>query len=156
MVICRDAAALATAMNSDAVYLSGAQDAQKNLNLEFSRRARGIPVWAALRALGRAGVATMVERHCAQAARVADGLRAAGYDVLNRVVLNQVLARAGTDDETAAILEAAQASGDVWFGATVWQGRPAFRISVSSWRTEDAHIDRLVALLTALRGVHVR
>jgi threonine aldolase len=101
-------------------------------------------------------VATMVERHCAQAARVADGLRAAGYDVLNRVVLNQVLVRAGTDDETAAILAAAQASGDVWFGATVWQGRPAFRISVSSWRTEDAHIDRLVALLTELRGVHVR
>ena len=89
MVICRDAAALATAMNSDAVYLSGAHDAQKNLNLEFSRRARGIPVWAALRSLGRAGVATMVEQHCAQAARVADGLRAAGYDVLNRVVLNQ-------------------------------------------------------------------
>ncbi|CAB3975119.1 pyridoxal-dependent decarboxylase [Burkholderia cenocepacia] len=156
MVICRDAAALATAMNSDAVYLSGAHDAQKNLNLEFSRRARGIPVWAALRSLGRAGVATMVEQHCAQAARVADGLRAAGYDVLNRVVLNQVLVRAGTDDETAAILAAAQASGDVWFGTTVWQGRPAFRISVSSWRTDDAHIDRLVALLTELRGVHVR
>ncbi|EPZ88372.1 hypothetical protein BURCENK562V_C5465 [Burkholderia cenocepacia K56-2Valvano] len=75
--------------------------------------------------------------------------------MLNRVVLNQVLVRAGTDEETAAILEAAQASGDVWFGATVWQGRPAFRISVSSWRTEDAHIDRLVALLTKLRGVHV-
>ncbi|WP_334043199.1 pyridoxal phosphate-dependent decarboxylase family protein [Burkholderia ambifaria] len=155
MVICRDAAALATAMNSDAVYLSGAQDAQKNLNLEFSRRARGIPVWAALRALGRAGVATMIERHCAQAARVADGLRAAGYDVLNRVVLNQVLVRAGTDDETTAILQAAQDSGDVWFGSTVWQGRPAFRISVSSWRTEDEHTDRLVALLTKLRGVQV-
>ena len=60
-----------------------------------------------------------------------------------------------TDEETIAILQSAQDSGDVWFGQTVWQGRPAFRISVSSWRTENAHIDRLVALLTTLRGVHV-
>ncbi|AOJ77507.1 pyridoxal phosphate-dependent decarboxylase family protein [Burkholderia ubonensis] len=156
MVICRDAAALATAMNSDAVYLSGAHDAQMNLNLEFSRRARGIPIWAALRALGRDGVAAMIDRHCALASRVATGLRAAGYDVLSRVVLNQVLVRAGTDDETIAIIGAAQDSGAVWFGQTVWQGRPALRISVSSWRTQDEHVDRLVALLTQLRGVHVR
>lgn len=98
----------------------------------------------------------MIERHCAQAARIAHGLRAAGYDVLNRVVLNQVLVRAGTDDETIAIIGAAQDSGAVWFGQTVWQGRPALRISVSSWRTQDEHVDRLVALLTQLRGVHVR
>jgi glutamate/tyrosine decarboxylase-like PLP-dependent enzyme len=151
MVICRDAAALASAMNSDAAYLTGAPDAQKNLNLEFSRRPRGIPVWAALRALGRSGVAAMIERHCAQAARVAEGLREAGYDVLNRVVINQVLARAATDEQTVAIRQAAQASGEVWFSATVWQGRPAFRISVSSWRTTDEHADRLVALLADLK-----
>ncbi|CAE6872073.1 pyridoxal phosphate-dependent decarboxylase family protein [Paraburkholderia domus] len=150
MTICRDAASLAAAMNSDAVYSSAAQDAQKNLNLEFSRRARGIPIWAALRALGRSGVASMVERHCAQASRIADGLRAAGYDVLNRVVLNQVLVRAATDEQTIAIRKAAQASGEVWFGPTVWQGRPAFRISVSSWRTNDEHVDRLVELLAIL------
>ena len=111
MVICRDAAALATAMNSDAVPERRARRAEEP-EPRVLARARGIP-WAALRSLGRAGVATMVEQHCAQAARVADGLRAAGYDVLNRVVLNQVLVRAGTDDETAAILAAAQASGDV-------------------------------------------
>ncbi|MDR5822900.1 pyridoxal-dependent decarboxylase [Caballeronia sp. LZ043] len=151
MVICRDAAALASAMNSDAVYLTGAPDAQKNLTLEFSRRPRGIPVWAALRSLGRAGVATMIERHCAQASRIAEGLREAGYEVLNRVVINQVLARAATDEQTVAIRQAAQASGDTWFGATVWQGRPAFRISVSSWRTTDEHADQLVALLADLK-----
>jgi glutamate/tyrosine decarboxylase-like PLP-dependent enzyme len=151
MVICRDAATLASAMNSDAVYLTGAHDAQKNLNLEFSRRARGIPIWAALRALGRSGVATMIERHCAQASRIAEGLREAGYEVLNRVVINQVLVRASTDEQTVAIRQAAQASGEVWFGATVWQARPAFRISVSSWRTDDEHVDRLVALLADLR-----
>jgi glutamate/tyrosine decarboxylase-like PLP-dependent enzyme len=150
MAICRDAGALASAMNSDAVYSSASQDAQKNLNLEFSRRARGIPIWAALRALGRTGIAAMVDRHCAQARKVAEGLRAAGFEVLNRVVLNQVLVRAATDAETVAIREAAQSSGKVWFGSTVWQGRAAFRISVSSWRTEDVHVDLLVQQLAAL------
>ncbi|MGF6773921.1 glutamate/tyrosine decarboxylase-like PLP-dependent enzyme [Paraburkholderia sp. GAS199] len=154
MAICRDAQALSAAMNSDAVYLSGAHDSQKNLNLEFSRRPRGIPIWAALRSLGREGVKTMVDRHCEQATRIADGLRAAGFDVLNRVVLNQVLVRATTDAQTVAIREAAQASGETWFGGTVWQGRPAFRISVSSWRTEDQHVDQLVALLTRLMAQH--
>jgi glutamate/tyrosine decarboxylase-like PLP-dependent enzyme len=152
MVICRDAGALASAMNSDAVYLTGARDAQKNLTLEFSRRARGIPVWAALSALGRQGVAQMIERHCAQAARIADGLRAAGFDVVNRVGLNQVLVRADTDEDTVTIREAAQASGEIWFGATVWQSRPAFRISVSSWRTGDEHVERLIEILADLRA----
>ncbi|KVT41764.1 pyridoxal phosphate-dependent decarboxylase family protein [Burkholderia ubonensis] len=154
MVICRDADALAVAMNAAAVYSSAERDAQMNLNLEFSRRARGIPIWAALRALGRDGVAAMIDRHCALASRVATGLRAAGYDVLSRVVLNQVLVRAATDAQTVAIREAAQASGEVWFGPTVWQGRPAFRISVSSWRTEEAHVDRLVDLLAGLYERH--
>ncbi|KVX25731.1 pyridoxal-dependent decarboxylase [Burkholderia ubonensis] len=154
MVICRDADALAVAMNAAAVYSSAERDAQMNLNLEFSRRARGIPIWAALRALGRDGVAAMIDRHCALASRVATGLRAAGYDVLSRVVLNQVLVRAATDAQTVAIREAAQASGEVWFGPTVWRGRPAFRISVSSWRTEEAHVDRLVDLLAGLYERH--
>ncbi|KVT76025.1 pyridoxal-dependent decarboxylase [Burkholderia ubonensis] len=154
MVICRDADALAVAMNAAVAYSSAERDAQMNLNLEFSRRARGIPIWAALRALGRDGVAAMIDRHCALASRVATGLRAAGYDVLSRVVLNQVLVRAATDAQTVAIREAAQASGDVWFGPTVWQGRPAFRISVSSWRTEEAHVDRLVDLLAGLYKRH--
>jgi glutamate/tyrosine decarboxylase-like PLP-dependent enzyme len=150
MVICRDADALSVAMNSDAVYASASRDAQKNLTLEFSRRARGIPVWAALRSLGRAGVAAMVDRHCALASRIAEGLRTAGYEVLNRVVINQVLVRTATDAETIAICQTAQASGEVWFGSTVWQGRPAFRISVASWRTQDEHADHLVQLLAAL------
>ncbi|KUZ97800.1 pyridoxal-dependent decarboxylase [Burkholderia ubonensis] len=154
MVICRDPDALAVAMNAAAAYSSAERDAQMNLNLEFSRRARGIPIWAALRSLGRDGVAAMIDRHCALASRVATGLRAAGYDVLSRVVLNQVLVRAATDAQTVAIREAAQASGEVWFGPTVWQGRPAFRISVSSWRTEEAHVDRLVELLAGLYERH--
>jgi len=151
MVICRDANALAQAMNSDADYARADPTAQKNLGLEFSRRARGIPIWAAFKSLGRSGVADMVERHCALARRVAEGLSAAGYTILNEVVLNQVLVRADTDEQTQAILQAAQQSGQVWFGPSVWQGRPAFRISVSSWRTEERHIEALIKLLVQLK-----
>ncbi len=151
MAICRHPHALAEAMNSDAAYSTAAWDAQKNLTLEFSRRPRGIAIWAALKGLGRDGVRDMVDRHCRQARRVAEGLAAAGFTVLNRVCLNQVLVRGDDDAQTVAILQAAQASGEVWFGPAVWQGRPAFRISLSSWRTQDRHVERLIDLLTQLK-----
>lgn len=154
MAICRDADALATAMNSDAAYATASRDAQKNLNLEFSRRARGVPIWAALASLGREGLRELIDRHLRQATYLAERLRGAGYQVLNRVVLNQVLVRADNDEQTLAIRLAAQASGDVWFGPTLWQGRPAFRLSVSSWRTTDADIERLAELLIALKAQH--
>jgi glutamate/tyrosine decarboxylase-like PLP-dependent enzyme len=149
LAICRDADALAAAMNADAVYATASKDSQKNLTLEFSRRARGIAIWAALRSLGRSGVAALVARHCAQAQRLAQGLRTAGFEILNRVPINQVLVRCSDDAATARVREAAIASGEIWFGTTVWQGRPAFRLSVSSWRTRDEDIDRAVALLTS-------
>ena len=153
MAICRDGRVLADAMQSDATYVPAVWDAQKNLTLEFSRRPRGIAIWAALKGLGRDGVRDMVDRHCRLARRIADGACAAGFEVLNRGVLNQVLVRAGTDAQTQAVMEYVQASGKAWFGPTVWQGRPAFRISVSSWRTEESHADALVALLEeALRA----
>jgi glutamate/tyrosine decarboxylase-like PLP-dependent enzyme len=152
MAICRDAAALAATMNSDAAYAVDAAHSQKNLGLEFSRRARGIPVWAALRSLGCNGVAALVAGHVALAARLADGLRGAGIEVLNRVVLNQVLGRLDDDAATDRLREAACASGATWFGPTTWQGRRAFRLSVSSWRTTEADIDATVALLAGLRG----
>lgn len=151
MAICRDPEALARAMNSDAAYATGSRDAQKNLTLEFSRRARGIPVWAALRTLGRDGVAAMVERHVTQAQWLADRLRSEGFEVLNRVVLNQVVVRGRDDAETAAIRLGAERSGEVWFGPTVWHGRPAFRLSLSSWRTTCADVARLVEVLIKVR-----
>ncbi len=151
MAICRDPDALAETLSSDAVYATGSRLAQKNLTLEFSRRPRGITIWAALRTLGKQGVAMMVERHCAQATRLARGLRFAGFEVLNRVVLNQVLVRAKDDAETNAIRQAVESSGEAWFGPAAWDGRPAFRLSVSSWRTEDADIDRTVALIRQVR-----
>lgn len=150
MGICRDAGAMAAAMNSDAVYATASADSQKNLGLEFSRRPRGIPIWAALRTLGRRGVAEMVERHCRQARRLADGLRDAGFEVVNRVRLNQVLVRLESEDATKAIQAAAEKTGRLWFGTTVWQGRAAFRMSVSSWRTRDGDIDEAVSILAKL------
>ncbi|GAA3690821.1 pyridoxal phosphate-dependent decarboxylase family protein [Gordonia hankookensis] len=149
MVIVRDADALSSAMNSDAVYLAGSADAQKNLTLEFSRRARGIPIWAVLRTLGADGVEELVDRCVDLARHAAEGLRANGFTVLNRCVLNQVLVRGETPEQTETVRDRLQQSGRVWFGPTVWQGEPAFRVSVSSWRTRREHIDELVELLTA-------
>ena len=154
IAICRDPDALAGAMNADAAYSTASKDAQKNLTLEFSRRARGVPIWAALRSLGRSGVAELVDRHRRQARTLADGLRDAGFEVLNEVVLNQVLVRCSSDEETLAVRDRALAFGEVWFGATVWRGRPAFRLSVSSWRTTDADIDRLLDVLRGALKLH--
>lgn len=90
----------------------------------------------------------MVSRHHQQAKRVAEALDAAGFEILNRVVLNQVLVRGANDEATQKILMRAQESGVAWFGNSVWQTRPAFRISISSFRTENAHIEKLITLLT--------
>ena len=152
MVICRNPQVLAGAMNSDAVYMSASADAQKNLTLEFSRRPRGIPVWAALRVLGREGVREMIDRHCMLARVISEGLTKHGFDVLNRVVINQVLFRCESDAQTEAVLAAAQASGKTWFGSTRWQGRPALRLSVSSWRTQREDVDALLALLAKINA----
>jgi aromatic-L-amino-acid decarboxylase len=155
MSICRDADALAQAMNSDAAYATASKDAQKNLTLEFSRRARGIPIWAALRTLGKTGVAEMVDRHCELAAYLADRLRNSSLIVLNRVVLNQLLVRGATDEETARVRQAVIDTDDGWFSPSTWQGRPAFRLSLSSWRTTHADVarlaDRLIAAADSLK-----
>ena len=114
---------------------------------ELSRRARGVEVWAALHALGREGVTEMIERNCAQARRFAEKLSAAGCEILNDVVLNQVLVAFGDAAKTTRVIEAVQADGTCWCGVTVWQGRTAMRISVCSWATTDADVDRSVAAI---------
>ncbi len=144
VAVCRDATALSEALNADAVYSTAEPLAQKNLTLEFSRRPRGLPIWAALRALGRGGVEELVERHCRQARRLAEGLAEAGVMILNRVVLNQVLGTLPGDRDVAAFLERVQAGGRIWFGPSKWQGKPAFRLSVSSWRTTDDDVETAI------------
>lgn len=140
----RDGAALSAAMAVTADYLPTATQHRNpsDFTPELSRRARGVEVWAALRALGKAGLAELFERNCRQAARFADGLRAAGYEVLNEVVLNQVLVAFGAPERTRQVIAALQREGTCWCGPTVWQGRTAMRISVSSWATRDEDVER--------------
>jgi glutamate/tyrosine decarboxylase-like PLP-dependent enzyme len=112
---------------------------------EFSRRARGFAVYAALRALGRSGLVELVERSCAGARRFAVGIaELPGVEVLNEVVLNQVLFRFADDEQTEAALARVQASGEVWLGGTSWDGRKAIRFSVSNWQTGDEEVDLAV------------
>ena len=109
---------------------------------ELSRRARGVEVWAALRSLGRRGVAELVERCCRLASRFAEGVRTAGFEVLNDVRLNQMLVSFGSAERTRQVIDAVQRDGTCWCGGTVWQGQAAMRVSVSSWATTEADIDR--------------
>jgi glutamate/tyrosine decarboxylase-like PLP-dependent enzyme len=117
---------------------------------ESSRRGRAFTVYAALRSLGREGVADLVDRCCELARRFADGVQQLpGCELLNDVVINQVLFRFEDDDTTLRTLEAVQRSGEAWMGGTNWEGRVAIRLSVSSWRTTEADIDRTVAAFEA-------
>jgi glutamate/tyrosine decarboxylase-like PLP-dependent enzyme len=118
---------------------------QIDWNPEQSRRARGFAIYAAIRELGRSGIAELVERSCRHAQRFADGFRELGAEVLNDVELNQVLVRFDTDDETTRLMEGVQASGEAWMSGTTWDGRAAIRISVSNWQTTDDDVDRTLA-----------
>ncbi|MCZ7475381.1 pyridoxal phosphate-dependent decarboxylase family protein [Micromonospora sp. WMMC273] len=142
----------AAAMSLAAAYLvgSGGVPVGAELTAESSRRARGFAVWAGLRELGRDGVAALVERCCALARRFADGLSAAGFEVVNDVVLNQVLVGFGDDARTDRVVAAVQADGTSWAGGTTWRGRRLMRISVSNATTTEADVDRSVAAIARL------
>jgi glutamate/tyrosine decarboxylase-like PLP-dependent enzyme len=147
LLFCANAEAHRTAMTITASYLiqdEGARAVRDQVDWvpEFSRRARGFAVYAALRSLGRSGVAELVERCCDCATRFAEGLASVnGAELLNEVVLNQVLFRFETDERTDAILQRVQEEGAVWMSGTTWDGRKAIRLSVSNWQTGDAEID---------------
>jgi glutamate/tyrosine decarboxylase-like PLP-dependent enzyme len=149
----------ATAMAYTAEYLTG-QVAGREFGggdyvPESSRRARGFATWAALRSLGRDGVAAMVDECCRLARRLADRLgRIEGVDVVNDVVLNQVLARVGDEEATNRVERWIQEEGTCWLGATTWRGERLLRISISNWATSDEDIDRCVAVIAAALGSH--
>jgi len=166
IVIVRDAAAHHAAMTLGASYYvetKGGERDPYNWVAESSRRSRGFAVYAALRELGRDGLAEMIDRCCSLARRMADGLRdAPGVTILNDVVLNQVLVRfappavggngisedaAATDAFTREVIAAVQADGTCWLGGTTWQGMAAMRISVSNWSTTEADADLSVAAI---------
>lgn len=139
----RREADLRSAMTVTAAYLTPSDHREpSNYTPEFSRRAHGIELWAALKSLGQSGVADLVERTCGHARRFADGLRAAGYDVLNEVAINQVLVSFGQPEVTRAVIRELQREGTCWCGGTQWQGHTAMRISVSSWATTEEDVER--------------
>jgi glutamate/tyrosine decarboxylase-like PLP-dependent enzyme len=152
----RDPHTLRAAMAITAEYLPTATEHRNPADHtpELSRRARGVEVWAALRALGREGIAKMIDRTCSHARRFAEGLEAAGYRVLNDVVLNQVLVSFGDAAKTETVIAALQLDGTCWCGGTVWQRQTAMRISVSSWATTEEDVERsLDAMIRVARSV---
>ena len=144
IVFCADPEAHRAAMSLQAAYIIGSSEERDPHEFvpEESRRARAVPVYAALRSLGRSGMAELVERCCRHARRFAEGLRAAGFEVLNDVTLNQVLVAFGDADMTRRTIAAIQQEGTCWCGGTQWQGRTAMRISLSNWRTTEADVER--------------
>ena len=148
----RDAHALRAAMAITAEYLPTTSPWRNpsDYTPELSRRARGVDIWAALRSLGRCGVAEMIERNCRQARRFGEALAAAGFEVLNEIALNQVLVSFGDAARTQRVFAAIQEDGTCWCGGTVWQGRSAMRISVCSWATTDEDVERSVAAIVRI------
>ena len=144
LTIVRDPDALKAAMAISAEYLPTKTERRNpsDFTPEFSRRARGVEIWAALRSLGRSGVADLIERTCRYARRFAEGLQAAGYSILNDVVLNQVLVSFGDADRTERVIKELQTDGTAWCGRTHWQGHVAMRISVSCWATEESDVEK--------------
>ena len=145
----RDPSPLQAVMSVSAAYLPPQQVRADPAQFtpESSRRGRGIEVWAALRSLGKSGLADLIERTCRFAQRFAEGLRGSGYQVLNDVVINQVLVSFGSEAMTRQVVEAIQRDGTCWCGPTVWQGHSAMRISISSWATTEADVDCSLATM---------
>ncbi len=156
LVFVREARHLRAAMAVSAAYLTQSERRQPDEYVpEMSRRARGIEVWAALKSLGREGLADLIERSCQHAAFFADGLRRAGYEVLNDIVLNQVLVSFGSDEVTRRVIVGIQQDGTCWCGGTLRQGRTAMRISVSSWMTTEDDCERSLAAMLRIASEEV-
>jgi glutamate/tyrosine decarboxylase-like PLP-dependent enzyme len=154
LVFVRDPAVLESALQFSASYLaSDASREPMRYTPEMSRRARGVEVWAALRSLGKRGLAEMIDRTCRHATTFSIRLKAAGYEILNEVVLNQVLVSFGDDAATRAVIAEVQREGTCWCGGSFWHGRAAMRISVSSWGTTDEDVEKsAAAIIRIARG----
>ena len=143
VVLVRNGDALRASLGMAAAYLEpGARREPMYQTPEASRRARGVELWATLKSLGRAGLCELVERSCAHAQRFAIGLRDAGFEVLNDVVINQVLVSFGSPEATRKVIRRVQEEGTCWCGRTAWGGRTAMRVSVSSWATTATDVEK--------------
>jgi glutamate/tyrosine decarboxylase-like PLP-dependent enzyme len=151
LAIVRDGTALRASMGITAAYLEpGLRREPMHHTPEASRRARGVELWAALKSLGRSGLCALIERTCAHAQSIAHGLRQAGFEVLNEVVINQVLVSFGSPEVTQEVIRRVQEDGTCWCGGTVWQGKTAMRISVSSWATTETDVEQSLRAIIRL------
>ena len=158
IVLCREPGQLAAVMSLDpAAYIEEARGSAQpaDLSLQMSRRARGVEVWAALRSLGRAGLADLIERTCQYAQVFAQGLSRAGFEILNDVVLNQVLVSFGSDEKTQRVIAGVQEEGTMWASGTHWHGRQALRISVSSWATTADDVEQSIEAIIRVAGERI-
>jgi len=151
IAVVRESEYLRNAMALSAAYLTPGKGREPwHYTPDASRRARGIELWAAMRSLGRSGLREMIERNCRQARLFADRLRAAGFAVLNDIVLNQVLVSFGSPEETRRVIAGIQSEGTCWCGGTQWHGHTAMRVSVSGWATTDEDVERSVAAIVKI------
>jgi aromatic-L-amino-acid decarboxylase len=142
-------------MSHRAPYLTHAAEARDAIDWtpEWSRRGRGVATYAALRQLGRAGVAELVERCCRHARRMVNEIGALeGAEVLWEPTINQGLVRFGDDERTERVIARVVASGEAFFGATTWRGKRAMRVSVCNWRTTDTDVERAIAAVSGVLG----
>jgi glutamate/tyrosine decarboxylase-like PLP-dependent enzyme len=143
VVLVRDGMALKRAMAMSAAYLQGSAQREPMHHVpDSSRRARGVELWAALKSLGRNGLRDLIERTCELAQQFTERLRVAGYEILNDVVINQALVSFGSAEKTREVIRRVQEDGTCWCGGTVWQGKTAMRISVSSWATTREDVEK--------------
>jgi len=146
-----DGEAHRAAMSHRAPYLTHAAEARDAIDWtpEWSRRGRGVATYAALRELGRAGVAELIERCCEYARKLVNGIGALeGAEVLWEPTINQGLVRFGNDARTERVIAGVVQSGEAYFGATTWRGKRAMRVSVVNWRTTDEDVERAIAAVS--------
>ena len=151
VVLVRDGMALKRSMGMTAAYLQAGALREPTYHVpESSRRARGVELWAAMKSLGRDGLRNLIERTCEFAQLFAEKLRAAGFEILNDVVINQVLVSFGSVEKTREDIRRVQEDGTCWCGGTVWQEKTAMRISVSSWATTKEDIEKSAAAIVRI------
>ena len=152
IVLCKNRAALVSAMQAEGSYLQYSESRDGMLYTpEMSRRARSIELWAGLKYLGKSGVSELVDTLCVNAVYFAERLSENGFTVLNDIVFNQILIKCETPERTGSTLKNIQASGKCWCGGAVWQGEPVIRISVCSWQTTAQDIDDCVQTFVECR-----
>jgi glutamate/tyrosine decarboxylase-like PLP-dependent enzyme len=156
LVICKHPKMLQEALAVSAAYLPDSVEPDPYFYTpEMSRRARGIDTWAALYSLGQNGVTELIERCCNYAELFAANMEKAGFRILNKVTLNQVLVSFGEPELTNRIIKKIQDDGTCWCGGTVWKGMTAMRVSVSSWMTTEEDIKKCTAAIIKIANKEI-